>query len=334
MNGKKSSTIHLNCLMVITLWLSIISDVNCAFNCTGLGVFAKPQSSCRSYIVCYQQNNQKFVAEERNCAADQVFNEYELKCVPSQSYNCIEEPCLNRVGRFIKPNTDCQDYYLCSKVNNGFVSNTYSCQDGSRFSSLTSRCEAGYRCTEIQPRQSVQPTTPRPAGTGIQPVTQIIGVQSTTQRPIGVQPTTARPTTIPVVNISTPASNLIALVNVKSVSTLRPSVAPVQPTTARPTTRQVVEISSPASNLVALITVRNPTTPRPPTPSCSTNCIMTTKTGLYPHSTDPCSYVSCTRTADILYCANMKCDPGLGFVQQSGRCIASNLCTPKPKSNM
>lgn len=282
MIGIKWKT-SLNFLMAISLLPLIISNVNSAYSCTGLGVFPKPQSKCRWYIICYQQNNSKFVADERFCTNDQVFNEYQSKCVPPQSYSCFDEPCANRVGYFSKPNTNCQDYYLCTKVNNHAVANTYSCPNGSRFSPLLSRCDPKYVC---ETRQGQQAVTQRPT------LTPTVHPNMTTIKP-----------TIKVVEIQTPStapSNLVAIIDAKPVTTM----APIQLTTNQK-----------------------------PSPGCSTACIMQTKTGPYAHATDPCSYVSCTRTADILYCANMKCDSGLAFAQQSGRCIASNLCTPKPQHN-
>lgn len=283
MNGTEWKT-FLNLLMAISLLPLIISNVNCTYNCTGLGVFAKPQSKCRSYIICYEQNNSKFIADERVCPNDQIFNEYQSKCVPSQSYSCFDEPCTNRVGYFPKPNTNCQDYYLCTKVNNQSVANTYSCPNGSKFSPLLSRCDPKYVLCEMQQVQQAdtqRPTliqTVRPSVTTIKPTTKVVAIQTS----------------------STTPGNIVAIIAAKPVTTK----APIQPTTTRK-----------------------------PSASCSTTCIMQTKTGLYAHATNPCSYVSCTRTADILYCANMKCDPGHAFAQQSGRCIASNLCTAKPKRN-
>lgn len=215
-----------------------------------------------------------------------------LSIISNVSCQSGEEPCSNRIGRFVKPNTDCDDYFLCTKLNDAIIYSTYSCPAGSKFSSITSKCERDYECSSIQTRQQV--TTARPVGpTAVAPTT--------------VRPAQANPTTMWIETSPTTPSNMNGIINVKPQTTARPPTPPSQ-------------------------TTRPPSVTSPPPSTCATTCIMTTKTGLYSHSTDPCSYVSCTRTADILYCATMKCDAGQAFSQQSLRCLGSNLCPVKPRS--
>lgn len=94
-------------------------------------------------------------------------------------------------------------------------------------------------------------------------------------------------------------------------------------------------VTTPKPNIGVTITVKTTpkATPKPVTPPktpipavCPTLNLMTTKTGFLTVPTDPCSYVSCIRADSYLHCAQVKCDPGQGFSQASGRCIASNQC--------
>lgn len=179
--------------------------------------------------------------------------------------------------------------------------------------------------------ESRQNPTVRPIGTTA-PTARPIGTTAGGVRPIG---TTGGPTVRPIgttkssggidagitVEISTPKttpSNIISSITTKPVQ---------QPTTQRPGVSVTVSVGPPKPTTPST----KPTTAIIPPAQCPLVNIMAFKTGFYQIATDPCSYVSCARTDNILFCANVKCDPGTAYSPQSARCIQSNQCAVKPK---
>ncbi|XP_055299748.1 salivary glue protein Sgs-3-like [Sitodiplosis mosellana] len=147
-----------------------------------------------------------------------------------------------------------------------------------------------------------------------------IVTQPTTSRPIATKPTTSRP-------IQTQPSSAKPIAT--NPTTSRPIVT--QPTTSRP-------IATPTSTSRPIVT--NPTSSRPilttipvrttTAPSCPLVNIMALKTGYLPIINNPCQYVACIRTGDILYCSIVKCDPGYAFSVPANQCLPSPLCALRP----
>ncbi|XP_031619074.1 uncharacterized protein LOC116338134 [Contarinia nasturtii] len=145
----------------------------------------------------------------------------------------------------------------------------------------------------------------KPSGTAtIRPI-------QTTQRPnINVNVSTSRTTARPIQTTQRPNINV-------NVSTSRTTARPIQ-TTQRPNINVTVSTSG--------TTARQITAQTTGPSSCPLVNIMGIKTGLLAVANDPCSYVSCIRTGNTLYCAHLKCDPGQAFAPTLSQCLPSLLC--------
>lgn len=57
--------------------------------------------------------------------------------------------CQNKIGRVAKLNSNCDEYYLCTEINDVIIASLYHCPNGSKFSPEDKRCVRGFECPQI-----------------------------------------------------------------------------------------------------------------------------------------------------------------------------------------
>lgn len=339
---------NLSLLTVLTGGFFVACVAN-EFKCTGTGRYPVPLSNCSSYYVCSTVNGVDFVASEQTCDDGLLFDETQKKCVPQSTYECpdIIDPCKNQTGRFPIPNTNCSSYYFCMKKGNGTVRAVYTCPIGSKFSSLSRRCERAYECpkadgTKTTPGSTIPSdetnATMQSNGTtiGQEPSStttsrasgEAITVESSTPPLFSETPTGSTSIENPTTDNSTPEASSTTTSENTTIWQTSEITSPKQSTsqnnvttTELPQTLTMVpstESSSP--NYTSTTIVGIPSAP-PNLPDCPANCIMCTKTGNYRIAEDKTSYVSCVRLDAMLFCGINKCDNGKVFCETSQRCI-------------
>lgn len=190
----------------------------------------------------------------------------------------------------------------------------------------------------------------------VRPGTGNIGGNINTGGNVNTSVSTVRPQTTAgniVVHLQT-ESNILSVINahVADTGTIRP-IEPLPTTsTSRPgttahpigtstTTRPIGTTARPIGTTArpfGTSTTAKPilisTTARPlqitTAPTCPLVNIMALKTGYLPIINNPCQYVACIRSGDILYCSIVKCDLGYAFSVPANQCLPSPLCAPRP----
>ncbi|CAL1275822.1 unnamed protein product [Larinioides sclopetarius] len=214
------------------------------------GKFLKPGTNCMKYYEC--SNGEP---EERKCLIGTLFNPSTSNCEMVEIYTCIETPdknkCVRRNGKFLKPGTNCKEYYKCS--DGRFKSK--KCERNMLFNPSSEKCESSkfYTCIEslsttekVSSTVTSVETSTSLSKTSTDPAISSSTLQKSTTRKISTSRSTTEISTSIEPNEISSASDVPTITEISTSQPTSTEISTSQPTTTEISTLQpiITEIST------------------------------------------------------------------------------------------